>query len=141
MAKIKNNSFTLIETVIFMVIMAIVLTPFALLVATVMEKNSHPLAWLTATALAEHEMERVAMQRYSAINCEAPAAFGAPFTAYSYQVLADYVNPGDLNTSVGQPSLCVSPGGTITDYKKVQVKVTHAVAGTVTVTSLAANDW
>jgi Tfp pilus assembly protein PilV len=130
MRKAKNG-FTLIEIIALVVVMAIVLTPFSILVVNVMQRNAQSQAMATAVSLAEGELERVMALRFSGIANEALAAFAAPFSAYSYQVIVDYVNSGALNTPVVGP----------TDYKRVQVRVSNAISGAITLTTLAANDW
>lgn len=144
----QRKAFSIIETVIVIIIMGIVLTPFSILVLNVLQQNVRSQAWATAVSLAEGEMERVASLRFSdqaaspgsGVNCEPLTAFSAPFSAYSHKVDVFYVNANSLNTSVGQPSNC--PGsGTATDYKRVEITVTNSIAGNVKLISLVTNDW
>jgi len=128
----NRKGFTLIEAVMAMIIMAISLTPFSILIATVMtQQNGFSQAQATAVALAEGEMERVTAERFSLCVSESVAAFAAPFSTYTRQIVVDYVNAGALDTPVAGP----------TDYKRVQVKVANNMTGTITLTSLVANDW
>jgi len=145
----KRKAFTLIETILVMIILGISLTPFSILVINVMQQNAYSQAHATAVSLAEKELERVTNLRFNdhagggdvnGVVCESTTAFGAPFASYSYQVAADYVNVADLNTSVGRPANCPASGST-TNYERVQVIVTNTIAGSVTLTSLIANDW
>jgi Tfp pilus assembly protein PilV len=128
----NKKSFTIIEAVMSMIIIAITITPFAILVATVMaQQNGFSQAQATAVALAEGEMERVTSERFSLCVSEAAAAFSAPFAAYTKQIVVEYVNAGALDTSVAGP----------TDYKRIQVRVSNAMAGTNTLVTILANDW
>ena len=127
----KRKGFTLIETMIAIIVLAVCLTPFSILVVNVLQQNAYTQAQATSVALAEGEMERVTNLRFSSVANQVSTAFSAPFDNFSFQIAADYVNSGALNTAVAGP----------TDYKRVQVKVTNAILGVVTLTTLAANDW
>lgn len=126
---IKKRGFTLVEIVISIVILAVVLTPFTVLVATIVRKNIYSQAQATAVALAEGEIERLTNMRFSAVDDEASAAFAAPFSAYTHTAAVDYVNAGDLNTPVAGP----------TNYKRVQITVDNSISGTITLTTLVTN--
>lgn len=128
----NKKSFTIIEAVMSMIIIAITITPFAILVATVMaQQNGFSQAQATAVALAEGEMERVTAERFSLCVSEAAVAFSAPFAAYTKQIVVEYVNAGALDTAVAGP----------TDYKRIQVRVNNTMAGTNTLVTILANDW
>lgn len=124
----SKKGFTIIETVIFIVVLGIVLAPFSILIVNVMAKNAYSQAWATSVAIAEGEMERVTNLRFQSVEGEIPVAL---FTTTNYQVNVDYVNANDLNTPVAGP----------TDYKRVQIVVNNYIAGTVTLTTLVTNDW
>lgn len=125
----KKNAFTLIETIMVMVILGIVLAPFSVLTVNVISRNVRSQASVTAVALAEGEMERVTSLRFSSVVDEAPSSFAAPFTVYTKEVAADYVNANALDTPVVGP----------TDYKRVQVKVSSGLSDTITLTTLVTN--
>jgi len=127
----KKKGFTLIETVLVIIVLGIVLTPISILIVNVIGNNVRSQAWATAVALAEGEMERVTASRFSLVNDEASVSFSAPFNAYTKEIVVDYVAASALDTPVGGP----------TDYKRVQIKVSSAIADTVTLTTLVANDW
>jgi prepilin-type N-terminal cleavage/methylation domain-containing protein len=118
--KQKNGGFSLIETVLVMVILAICLTPFAILTVNVMRKNIYSQAQATSVALAEGEIERLTMTRFSQLANEPSSVFPSPFDAYSKQT-----------TVVESP----------TNYKNVQVRVSNSISGNITLTTLVANDW
>lgn len=125
----KKRGFTLIEVIISIIILGVILTPFSAMVANIIRQNVYSQAQATAAALAEGELERVTNLRFSAVSAEAPAAFSAPFSAYTHAVAVDYVASSDLNTPVVGA----------TDYKRVQVSVNNAVSGTITLTTLVTN--
>jgi len=126
-----KKGFTLVETLMTMVIMGIVLAPFSVLTVNVMVRNVRSQATATAVALAEAETERVTSLRFSLVNDEASASFTAPFNGFTKEIVVDYVNPDALDTPVVGP----------TDYKRIRVRVTSATADTITLTTLVANDW
>ncbi|MBM3244268.1 MAG: prepilin-type N-terminal cleavage/methylation domain-containing protein [Candidatus Omnitrophica bacterium] len=126
-----KKGFTLIETVIVIIVLAITLTPFSVLTTNVISRNVRSQGTATAVSLAEQEMERVTALRFSLAVDEAAASFSAPFNGFTKEIIVDYVNSGSLNTPVAGP----------TDYKRVQVKVTSATADTITLTTLITNDW
>jgi prepilin-type N-terminal cleavage/methylation domain-containing protein len=129
--KQKNSGFSLIETVLVMIILGLCLTPFAILMVNVMSKNIYSQAQATSVALAEGEIERLTMTRFSLLANEASSAFPSPFSAYSKQAAVMYVNPNALNTNAGAA----------TNYRNVQVQVSNSISGNITLTTLVANDW
>jgi len=122
--------FTLIETVLVILILSIALPPFAMTVATVMQKNIYSQTQATAVMLAEAELERVANLRFSAVASESTAAFSSPFDKYTHQIVCGYVNPGALDTIVVGP----------TDYKRVQIIVNSNISGNITLTTIITNN-
>ncbi len=138
---INKRSFSLIEVIITISVLSICLTPLCIMIVNVVQKNVLSQVQATAVSLAQGEIERVSNLRFSSVNCEAQSAFSTPFSAYSRQVLVDYVNSGALNTSLGQPSLCASAGGSTTNYKRVQMVITHPIIGSLTLITLLTNDW
>jgi len=127
----KNNGFTLVETVLVIIVMGITLTPFSILVVNVMQQNIKSQAWSTAVALAEGEMERVCSLPFSDVINETSLAFSAPFSAYSHQIVVNNVTSAALNTPVSGA----------TNYKNVKVSVNNIVSGNVTLTTIVTNDW
>lgn len=120
------SGFTIIETIIVIIILGITLTPFAILVVTVMQKNVYSQAQATAVSLAEGEFERVMGTRFSLLANEAQAAFSAPFANYTHEVVVAYVNPLPPDTS---------------NYKSVEIRINNVISGTIKLVSLVANDW
>jgi prepilin-type N-terminal cleavage/methylation domain-containing protein len=132
MIRMKNNKgFTLIETVLVMIVMGITMTPFSILVINVMQQNIRSQAWSTAVSLAEGEMERVCSLPFSKVVNESAVAFAAPFSAYSHQVAVNNVTSSALNTPVAGA----------TNYKNVKISVNNSISGNVTLTTLVTSDW
>ena len=128
----EKSGFSLIETVLVIVILGICLTPFTILTVNVMTKNIYSQAQATAVALAEGEIERLTMMRYSLLVSDAvPNAFPSPFSAYTKQATVMYVNPNALNTNAGAA----------TNYRNVQVQVSNSISGNITLTTLVTKDW
>lgn len=122
--------FTLVETVLAMVVLAIVLVPFSALLVTVVKEHARAQAWLTATGLAEARLEELLGSRYAHVQNQTATSFAAPFSAYSAAVLVEAVNASDLNFPVGAE----------TGYRRVAVTVAHPLSGNVTVTSLVSDE-
>jgi hypothetical protein len=86
-----------------------------------MSKNIYSQVQATAVALAEGEIERLTMMRYSLLVSDAvPSTFPSPFEAYSKQT-----------------TVVMSPA----NYKNVRVQVSNIISGNITLTTLVANDW
>ena len=125
------------EAVLVILICGITLTPFSILMVNITAKHATTLVMNTAVMLADNEMERIMQQPFLNITNESLTTFGGDFSAYSHQVLVDYINATNssaLNIPVAGP----------TDYKRVQVRVVSAGLpdlGNVTVTSMATRDW
>ncbi|MFH1645673.1 MAG: hypothetical protein ABIB11_04550, partial [Candidatus Omnitrophota bacterium] len=69
-----------------------------------------------ATALAEEKMEQMLLQDFSEVNSIPETSFSTPYLDYTYQVSVCYVDPSDFDASI-------SPD--VSDYKKVEVQVSH----------------
>jgi prepilin-type N-terminal cleavage/methylation domain-containing protein len=135
----EKRAFTLIEVVLVIVVLGIALTPLCILVVQVVQKNVLSQAQATAVSLAEGEIERLTNARFSQVTCEASTPFSGAFSGYSYSTDVDYVNSGDLNTSVGRPAGCSGTPGTATNYKRIRLSVNHAIARNITLTTVVVN--
>jgi Tfp pilus assembly protein PilV len=129
----RYAGFTLIETVIFIIVLSIALTPLSIMLVNIAQQNIYSQAYSTAIALAEGEMERILNIPFSSISSETQTAFTSPFGVYRRQAIVDYVNPTDLNTAVAGP----------TSYKRIRLLVdssTNILSGrTIELMSLATN--
>jgi len=128
------TGFTLIETIIFIVVLGIALTPLSIMLVNVTQQNTYSQAHATAVALAEGEMERILNLPFPSINDEAQTVFGNPYSVYRWQTIVDYVDPSNLNTPVDP---------TVTNYKRVQIVVdsnTNIMSGkSINLTTVATN--
>lgn len=129
--KKRARGFSLIETMLAVLIIGICVTPISILIINVMSQNIHTQALATAASLAEARLEDVLSMRFSAVNNTTPAVFTQPFGAYSWRVVSDYVDAGNLNSPVAGP----------TDYKRVQVIVNSSIAGEAGLVTLITRDW
>jgi len=109
-----RKSFSLIELVISTVIISIAALSIAFLYQQALSGSLEVRELTVATALAKEKMEEVLLSSFSDVGSVMETAFGAPFSNYSYQIDACYVQSANLDT-------CVDP--TTTDYKKVEVLV------------------
>ena len=117
---------------LFEIIIAIVIISIAILAVSVMFqlplKGGVSTRFLTvATGLAEEKMDEVLRLGYTSIANQGPSSFPSPFSDYQYQVSWHYVQEANLTTSVDP---------TVTEYKNVQVSVTHTNIAAVTLNSL-----
>lgn len=126
----NNKGLTLIELVLSIVIIAICFIPVATMYQQVLSKIYRSRVVTIAGALAEEKMDEVSGKNFLNINDEGPASFSNPFGDYSYEVVVHYVQPGNLNTSVDP---------TVTDYKNIEVRISHSEIGTMRINSLVTN--
>jgi len=126
--KKRQKGFTLIEVIIVVVVLSIAVGTLLTVVANVMRATVLPEVINISTGLAEQELERVTVQRFSAVATEASSAFASPFDDYTRQVTVSNL---DAN---------LSPTGSSTDYKQVVVTVSHGVGGDISLTSVVVNN-
>lgn len=130
----KQLGFTLIETVITIVLLAIITSGIMAMFSTFSQSNGNPSVIIQASELAQEKMDQIIADRYNPARgfpYVASANYPAEnpvtgFTGFSRSVNIIYVNSGALNTTV-------SPGPT--NYKNVMVTVSSN-AGMVTTSTL-----
>lgn len=125
-----NEGFSIIELVISIVVVSICIIPISLLYQEAMRGSIETNVLTVANALAEGELEENLQLGFSGVSDVASTAFSEPFDDYSYQVTVHYVNASDLETSVDP---------TVTDYRTVEVQVSHDAIGTISSKSLLTN--
>ena len=126
----KKNGFTLIETIIFIVIASLGFLVLSASYTSVLEDSATGEYLSVATALCEGKMEEILdTHAFATIPNIAQTAFSAPFDNYNYQVAWYYVNPPNLTVDAGTP----------TDYKIVQVSVDHTCIQPIRLTTLMAD--
>lgn len=125
-SKKNKHGFTLVEVIISMVIMAIVLYAVIAIFISSGAKGTNVEIYSVAQSLAEGKLEEITARNFSNITSESQSYSGG-LSAFSCQVTFSYVSKEALDTAVGGP----------TDYKKVQVQISHPkLAQPVSLTSL-----
>lgn len=130
----KSNGFTLIETVITLVVLSIAAIGVLSVFTAGLKGSANPLLVDQATQLAQGEMDQVLGEK--AANGFAAIAIGNPLACTSTMLAGFncsrniyYVNPGALTIPVGGP----------TNYIHVTVTITEATIGSVDLDGLVTN--
>lgn len=126
----RKRGMTLIELVLSIIIIAVCLIPVSTMYNQVLSKIYKSRVMTTASALAEETMDQHLGKTFSGIANTVLTSFSSPFSDYSYQVVVNYVEAANLNTSVDP---------TVTQYKRVEVRITHSQIGTLRMVSLLTN--
>jgi prepilin-type N-terminal cleavage/methylation domain-containing protein len=138
---IRNNKslesgFTLIETIITLVVLSIAAIGVLSVFTTGMKGSANPLILNQAISLAQEKMdEAVALRQsggFAAVVPNAGGAFPAPYAAFSWARAVVCVTELDVNTSTGAPP-CAS------GYARVTVTVTNALIGNAVLDTLVTN--
>jgi len=114
----NKRGFSLIELVIAIVIISTCAIGVAIMFQEASSGSYIAVVMTVATALAEEKMEETLRLGYSSASSVSSTAFASPFDDYTYEVIVHYVDESDLDTSVDP---------TVTDYKNVEVQISHAV--------------
>ncbi|MBI5874512.1 MAG: type II secretion system protein [Deltaproteobacteria bacterium] len=127
----KTKGFTLIETVMVIVLLGIVAAGILLYFAG-MRGSADPVLRLQAIELAQEKMERIIADKkttngFNNVIAEAAVPLGAPFTNFTRSVTVICVQEAALNTSSGTMPNCTD----ISSYhaKNVTVNVTWTGGG------------
>ena len=124
------KGFTLIETIIAIVVIGIAFLGLVSVVTGVFTNAMHDEVMGIATMLAKGEMERVSGLTFANVvdeNRDAPASFTGNFSNYSWQVRVDAV-PAAIATDPG-----------MTNYKQVEARITSVIAGDLSLKMIATN--
>jgi len=138
----QSNGFTLIETIITLVVLSIAVVGVLSVFATGIKGSANPSLVGQATQLAQEKMDIIAGDRINpargyawitaAVNPYPAENPITGFAAFNRSVTIFCVNAGALNTNTGaQP--CAS------GYAHITVTVANTTTGNVTVESLVAN--
>ncbi|MCX5884759.1 MAG: prepilin-type N-terminal cleavage/methylation domain-containing protein [Proteobacteria bacterium] len=122
----KAKGFTFIELIMIIVIVGIAVVPLIQMFTTSLKGSADTEATSIALELAQDKMEETKQLGFAATSSPS-VTFASPFTAYSYQVTVSYV---DQNFEASVPA---------TNYKKVEVKVTHSSGTSTTLTTVVSN--
>ncbi len=124
------KGFTLIETVIAIVVIGIAFLGLVAVFTGVFTNALHDEAMSVATILTKGEMERVTGLSYADVadeNRDSPADYTGNFSSYSWQVRVDAV------------PVAIASDPTMTNYKQVEVRVTNAIVGDVNLKTIVTN--
>jgi len=125
------RGFTLIETVIGIVIIGVVFAGLLAVFTGVFTNAMRDEALTVATSLAKGELERVTRRSYINIvdqNRGAPVSFGGNFVNYSWQVRVDPVPSG------------IGSNPSMSNYKQVESRVTNPMVGDVSLITVITNN-
>ncbi len=110
----KNKGFSLIEAVIFIVVVGMAAGVLAFMIGYNAQNGVRNETLTIAGALAEGRMEYIQNLSFSGVAGVARATLPSPFSQFDSEIVMEYVTgPSDLDTVVGGP----------TNYKKVTVNV------------------
>lgn len=125
------RGFTLIETIISMVVIGIAFLGLLAVITGVFTHATRDEVMSIATMLAKGEMERVTRLSFASVvdeNRDGPASFSGNFSNYSWQVRVDAV-----------PAAIVTDP-TMASYKQVEVRITNTIAGDVSLKTIVTNN-
>jgi prepilin-type N-terminal cleavage/methylation domain-containing protein len=125
------RGFTLIETVIGIVVIGIIALGLFATFTGVFTHAVRDEVLTVATNLAKGELERVSRLSYASIvnqNRDAPVSFGGNFANYSWQIRVDAV-----------PVAIANDAG-MANYKQVESRVTNPIAGDVSLKTILTNN-
>lgn len=125
------KGFTLIETVIGIVVIGIIAIGLFATFTGVFTNAVRDEVVTIATSLAKGELERTARLSFAGIvdqNRNSPVSFGGNFSNYSWQIRVDPVPIGIAN----------DPG--MVNYKQVESRVTNPMAGDISLKTIVTNN-
>lgn len=125
------KGFTLIETVIGIVVLGIIALGLFATFTGVFTNAARDEVVTIATSLAKGELERTARLSFVSIidqNRGAPVSFGGNFTNYSWQIRVDAV-----------PVVIASDPG-MAQYKQVESRVTNPMVGDISLKTIITNN-
>jgi prepilin-type N-terminal cleavage/methylation domain-containing protein len=129
----KNQAFTLIETIVSLVIISLAALGLTASVREALYNSLRPRAYVTATALAESKAEELIRSDFSSLSNSSSnfTAFDGVFSDYSYRIIVR--SPGTAWPGWG-------PYGNTSLYKAVDVIVYHRTVNNLTLSFLKAAD-
>ena len=125
------KGFTLIETVIGIVVIGIISLGLMATFTGVFKNAVRDEAVTVATSLAKGELERVTRLSYASIvdqNRNSPVSFGGNFANYSWQIRVDAV------------PVAIANDATMVNYKQVESRVTNALLGDISLKTIVTNN-
>lgn len=139
MNTLKNqNGFSLIEAIIVIIVISIGAIGVLSVFITGMKDSGNPIVTIQAVELGQGELDQTIGNKKAGGFAALPTGTGLACTTAAimpagYACIRDicYVPSANLNDT----SAC----GTSTNYKRVEVKITHAAIGTATTVTLLTN--
>ena len=123
------RGFTLIETVIAIVIIGVVFAGLLAVFTGIFTNACRDEVLAISTSLAKGEMERVTRLTYGSIASTPNVSFGGNFANYSYQIIVSAV-----------PEAIASDVPPMSEYKQIEVRVTNELTGIVSLKTIAINN-
>lgn len=118
----NRSGFTLVETVISMVVIGIIMYAAIAIFITSSVKGVSVEVFTVAQSLAEGKLEETMAQDFGDISDEAETNFSGDLDDFSYEIVVNYVSAEALDAPVGY----------VTDYKKIDVMIRHSLLGNPT---------
>ncbi len=125
------RGFTLIETVIGIVVIGIIAIGLFATFTGVFTNAVRDEVMSVAVSLAKGEMERVTALSFANIvdqNRDLPASFGGNFNNYSWQIRVDAVPAG------------IADDSGMVNYKQVESRVTNLIVGDISLKTIITNN-
>lgn len=125
------KGFTLIETVIGIVVLGIIALGLFATFTGVFTNAARDEVVTIATSLAKGELERVGRLSFASVvdqNRDSPVSFGGNFANYSWQIRVDAV-----------PVAIASDAG-MAQYKQVESRVTNPMVGDISLKTIVTNN-
>jgi len=125
------KGFTLIETVIGIVVLGIIALGLFATFTGVFTNAVRDEVVTIATSLAKGELERTARLSFASVvsqNAGSPVSFGGNFTNYSWQIVVSAV-----------PVAIASDAG-MAQYKQVESRVTNPMVGDISLKTIVTNN-
>jgi prepilin-type N-terminal cleavage/methylation domain-containing protein len=111
----NRKGLTLIETIISIVIIAIVMYAGISIFITAGFRGVDVEVFTVAQSLAEGKLEEVIAENFDNINDISETSYAGDLSSFSYEVVVDYVEGTALDAPVAYS----------TDYKKIRVLIRH----------------
>ena len=120
--KKKSPGFTLVETIMAVAVIAIVMYAVIAIYITSGIRGVNVEVFTVAQSLAEGKLEESMAQTFEALSSVGQTGFSQDLSDYSYRIAVNYVSAEALDT----------PVASVTEYKKIQVKIRHPKLGNPT---------
>ena len=131
----RSKGFSFIETIMFIVLAALVIPIFYLTTQPVIKDMMTPVSWIKARFVAERKMEELMGYYYTAttltVGNYGPSAvtgdtfYPTDYNGYQWQWAITYLDCNDaINHCVGYTGASLITTSSVTNYKQIDVTVT-----------------